>query len=61
MFGIMPATLMAVKAGLTLQDMTSASDVLDVKSFVSLILLACLALLPTAKPVQRFLDRAMNK
>lgn len=59
--GVIPQSFIAVKAGLTIQDIQSVSDVLDIKALGSLFLLAFLALVPTLKPVQAFLDRVLNR
>lgn len=59
--GVMPQSFIAVKAGLTIQDIESVSDVLDIKALGSLFLLAFLALIPTLKPVQNFLNKIMNR
>jgi len=60
-FGVMPQTFIAVQAGLTLQELTSPSDVLDIKIFVTLTLLAVLSILPTLQPVKDRLDKLLNK
>lgn len=57
----MPQTAIAVNAGVTLKEIESVSDVLDVKYFLTLALLAFGALVPTLKPVQNFLDSVLNK
>jgi len=54
-FGVMPATIITVKAGLTLQNLQSTRDVMDLRSIPLLFFLAGLALLPTFKPVQKLL------
>lgn len=59
--GVMPQSFIAVKAGLTIQDIQSVSDVLDIKALLSLFALAFLALIPTLKPVQDFLNKILNK
>jgi uncharacterized membrane protein YdjX (TVP38/TMEM64 family) len=60
-FGVMPQTFLAVRAGRTLHNIKSVSEVLDFRVFVSLALLAFLALIPTLRPVQRVLDRILNR
>jgi hypothetical protein len=57
----MPQTFLAVRAGRTLQDIRSVSDVLNFRVFVFLALLAFVALIPTLKPVQQFLDRILTR
>ncbi len=57
----MPQTFIVVRAGLTLQDIKSPSDVLDIRAFITLALLAFLALIPTLKPVQNVLDRLLTR
>lgn len=59
--GVMPQTFIVVRAGLTLQDIKSPSDVLDIRAFITLALLAFLALIPTLKPVQNVLDRLLTR
>lgn len=59
--GVMPQSFIAVKAGLTIQDVQSVSDVLDFKALGFLFLLALGALVPTLKPVQAFMNRLMNR
>jgi uncharacterized membrane protein YdjX (TVP38/TMEM64 family) len=59
--GVIPQSFIAVKAGLTIQDIQSVSDVLDIKALGSLFLLAFLALIPTLKPVQNFLNKTLNR
>eukprot|EP01126_Amoeba_proteus_P058218 TRINITY_DN7494_c0_g1_i11.p2 TRINITY_DN7494_c0_g1~~TRINITY_DN7494_c0_g1_i11.p2 ORF type:complete len:122 (-),score=26.50 TRINITY_DN7494_c0_g1_i11:62-427(-) len=58
-FGVSAQSFIAVKAGLTLQDIKEVSDILDIKAFASLFGLALLALLPTLKPVQLMLDKVL--
>jgi len=60
-FGVMPQTFVAVKAGLTLQEIRSPSDILDVKLISTLFLLALLSLVPTLEPVRVRLDKLLNK
>eukprot|EP01127_Copromyxa_protea_P021551 TRINITY_DN7447_c0_g1_i2.p1 TRINITY_DN7447_c0_g1~~TRINITY_DN7447_c0_g1_i2.p1 ORF type:complete len:209 (+),score=45.01 TRINITY_DN7447_c0_g1_i2:218-844(+) len=57
--GVSAQTFIAVKAGLTLQDIKEASDILDLKAFATLFGLAFLSILPTFKPVQNFLDKVL--
>jgi hypothetical protein len=57
----MPQTAIAVNAGVTLKDIQSVSDVLDVKYFLTLVVLAFGALIPTLKPVQNFLDSLLSR
>jgi len=59
--GIAPQTFIAVKAGITIQDIAHPSDVFHLKSIIILFILATLSLLPTLKPVQLFLEKVMNK
>lgn len=59
--GVMPQSFVAVKAGLTLQEIESVSDVLNINSFLSLFFLAFVALVPTLKPVQNFLNSVLNR
>ncbi|EGG16023.1 hypothetical protein DFA_09695 [Cavenderia fasciculata] len=59
--GIAPATFIAVKAGLSLQELTKPSDIFDTKSILSMALLALLSILPTLDPVKRRLDKLLNK
>jgi len=49
-----------VKAGLTLQEITSADQILDWRSFLTLFLLMFLALVPTFKPVQSFFAKILG-
>jgi hypothetical protein len=58
---VIPQSFIAVKAGLTIQDIESVSDVLDWRALGSLFLLAFLALIPTIKPVQKALDKILNR
>eukprot|EP01114_Cavostelium_apophysatum_P017216 TRINITY_DN5060_c0_g1_i1.p1 TRINITY_DN5060_c0_g1~~TRINITY_DN5060_c0_g1_i1.p1 ORF type:complete len:267 (+),score=65.04 TRINITY_DN5060_c0_g1_i1:165-965(+) len=60
-FGVMPQTFAAVNAGLSLQEIQSPRDLIDIKMFLSLFGLALLSLLPTLPPVQRRLDRLLNR
>lgn len=60
-FGIMPATFMHVSAGRELQQMTELGGAFDVWRFVWLSLLGVVVLLPTWGPVQRLLDRILNR
>jgi len=60
-FGVMPQTFVAVKAGLTLQQFNSPSDVIDIRMVATLFGLAFLSLLPTLKPVKERLDRILNR
>jgi len=55
-FGVMPQTMIAVHAGLTLHQISSTSDVLDFKLFLILFALSLISLLPTWPPVQTFLN-----
>jgi hypothetical protein len=57
----MPQTILVVRAGRTLQEIQSVSDVLDFRVFISLALLAFVVLIPTLKPVQHFLDKVFNR
>jgi len=54
--GVSAQTFIAVKAGLTLQDIDDPRDILDVRAIATLFGLAFLSLLPTFKPVQDFLN-----
>jgi transmembrane protein 41 len=58
--GILPQTLLAVRAGVTLHDLNHMSEVLDVRYFLSLSLLGLIALVPTFPPVQGRLERWMG-
>ncbi len=60
-FGIMPATFMHVSAGRQLQQMTELGGAFDVWRFVWLSLLGVTVLLPTWGPVQRLIDRVLNR
>jgi len=60
-FGVMPQTFVAVKAGLTLQEISSPSDIINIRTFGSLFLLAFLSLLPTLKPIKERLDSLLNQ
>jgi len=57
----MPQTFVAVKAGLTLQQFKTPSDVIDLKTIFSLFGLAFLSLLPTWKPFTDRLSLLLNK
>jgi len=46
-FGIMPATAFCVYAGLTIQELQSASDALNLKALFSLFIIAFIVLIPT--------------
>lgn len=50
--GILPQTMLAVHAGVTLHDLKTLHDVLDWRYFVSLSALGLLALLPTLPQVR---------
>lgn len=52
---------MHVSAGRELQQMTELGGSFDVWRFVWLSLLGLVVLLPTWGPVQRFLDRLLNR
>jgi uncharacterized membrane protein YdjX (TVP38/TMEM64 family) len=54
MIGVSAQTLIAVRAGVTIQDIKDPKEVLNIWTFLSLFGLAFLALLPTLKPVQTF-------
>jgi len=58
--GVAPQTFIAVKAGLTLQEITSAQEIVDWRAFVTLLLLMFLALVPTLKPVQTFANKILK-
>eukprot|EP00096_Caligus_rogercresseyi_P009131 TRINITY_DN3046_c0_g1_i2.p1 TRINITY_DN3046_c0_g1~~TRINITY_DN3046_c0_g1_i2.p1 ORF type:complete len:139 (+),score=25.49 TRINITY_DN3046_c0_g1_i2:293-709(+) len=45
-FGVAPPSIIAIKAGKTLQEMTSTSDAFSYQSFILLFLLSFLCLLP---------------
>eukprot|EP01116_Phalansterium_solitarium_P005258 TRINITY_DN16749_c0_g1_i1.p1 TRINITY_DN16749_c0_g1~~TRINITY_DN16749_c0_g1_i1.p1 ORF type:complete len:296 (-),score=92.68 TRINITY_DN16749_c0_g1_i1:132-1019(-) len=60
-FGIMPATFVAVRAGLTLQQLESPSDVLNLSTILTLFGLGFLAIIPTLDPVKRRVDAFLNK
>lgn len=55
--GVMPQTIIAVKAGTTLQDFKSVSEIIDIKSILLMLVLGGLSLLPTLKPVQKVLSK----
>lgn len=57
----MPQTIVAVKAGLTLHELKSVSDVLDYRMILTLFGLAFLSLLPTLAPVKRQVNKLLNK
>jgi len=62
-FGVMPATYFAVKAGVTMQkavDVKGPRDIFDSTAILSLALLAILSVLPTLKPVQKFISKILN-
>ncbi|KAF2073514.1 hypothetical protein CYY_005164 [Polysphondylium violaceum] len=58
--GIMPATFLAVKAGLSIQEIQKPSDIFDLKSILTMALLAILSILPTLDPVKKRLDKLLN-
>jgi len=60
-FGVMPQTFVAVKAGLTLQELNSPSDVINGKIILNLFGLALLSLLPTWPPVSKRIDLILNR
>ncbi|KAM9966551.1 hypothetical protein ACTFIR_006771 [Dictyostelium discoideum] len=45
--GIMPATFLAVKAGIQIQNIQNPSDIFDLKSILTMAALALLSILPT--------------
>jgi len=55
--GVAPQTFIAVKSGLTLQEITSADQIVDPRAFLTLIILMFLALVPTLKPVQNVMAK----
>jgi len=55
--GVSAQSFIAVKAGLTLQDINDPRDILDIRAFATLFGLAFLSLLPTFKPVQDILNK----
>lgn len=56
LIGIMPAVAIFVQTGLTLQNVSSSSDLAHTAStIIFLLLLGCISLLPTYPPVQNFL------
>ncbi|GAM27402.1 hypothetical protein SAMD00019534_105770 [Acytostelium subglobosum LB1] len=59
--GIMPATFLAVKAGLAIQEISKPGDIFDFKSVASMALLAVLSIVPTLDPVRRRLDKLLNR
>ncbi|KYQ89921.1 hypothetical protein DLAC_08489 [Tieghemostelium lacteum] len=59
--GIMPATFLAVKAGLSIQEIQQPSDIFDMKSILTMAALSILSILPTLKPVRNQLDLLFNK
>lgn len=58
--GVLPQSFVAVKAGLTIQELKSASDVFDIRLFVTLFALAFLSILPTLQPVKNVIYRFLN-
>jgi len=63
-FGVMPQTYFAVKAGTTLQksvELRGPQDIFDTTAIITITIFALLSVLPTLAPVQRFLDRLLNK
>jgi len=60
-FGVMPQTFVAVKAGLTLQELKSPSDIIDFRVLFTLFGLALLSILPTLPSVQKRLDSILNR
>jgi uncharacterized membrane protein YdjX (TVP38/TMEM64 family) len=60
LLGVMPGTFILVKAGVTIQKLKSASDVVNANSVASLFALALLALLPTWGPAQRLFQKAIS-
>jgi len=58
--GVSAQTTIAVRAGVFIQDIKDPKDILDVRAFATLFGLAFLALLPTFKPVQDFLDKVCS-
>jgi len=59
-FGIIPATFIAVRAGLTLQELHSLDQILDIRILITLFSLGLLSLLPTWKPFQNMLNNVLN-
>jgi len=59
-FGVMPQTFVAVKAGLTLQEMTSPNEVMNYKLILLLFGLGLASLLPTWEPFRNKLDKLLN-
>jgi len=59
-FGVMPATYLAVNAGLTLQSLQSPRDIFDVKAILSLAGLAALSVLPTLPSVKARMNKILG-
>ncbi|EGC32247.1 hypothetical protein DICPUDRAFT_81895 [Dictyostelium purpureum] len=59
--GIMPATFLAVKAGISIQNISKPTDIFDLKSILSMGILATLSILPTLQPVRNRLDKLLNR
>eukprot|EP01102_Stenamoeba_stenopodia_P013461 TRINITY_DN4373_c0_g1_i3.p1 TRINITY_DN4373_c0_g1~~TRINITY_DN4373_c0_g1_i3.p1 ORF type:complete len:182 (-),score=37.37 TRINITY_DN4373_c0_g1_i3:51-596(-) len=60
-FGIMPASFIAVKAGLTLQEINSPSDAFNMNVILTMFGLGVITMLPTWKPFQNALDKLFNR
>jgi hypothetical protein len=58
---VVPATFMHVSAGRELQQMTELGGAFDFWRFLWLSLLGVVVLLPTWGPVQRLLDKLLNR
>ncbi|PRP75346.1 hypothetical protein PROFUN_05657 [Planoprotostelium fungivorum] len=60
-FGVMPQTFVAVRAGITLHQITSTGELFDWKIFVMLIVLSLVAVLPTLSPFKRLVAKYLDK
>lgn len=56
-FGVSVQTFIAVKAGLTLYEITDPSEVINYKVLLTLLSLSFLSLIPTLKPVQNWFTK----
>jgi hypothetical protein len=60
-FGVMPQTAIAVHAGVTLESLSSPTDIFELKTIATMAALAVASILPTLTPVRNFVDRVLNK
>lgn len=59
-FGVMPATFFAVRAGKTLHEIRTPSDIFDAKAVLTLAFFAVASVLPTLRPVRAAINRVLN-